>query len=330
MLLPRALDDLNDLRLFVAVADHGGFSAAARALAMPKSRLSKRIAHLEERLGVRLLQRTTRRVVITDVGERFLVHCRAMLEEARAAEEAVDVLRSEPRGLVRVSCPISIAQTAVAPIVASFLDRHPLVTLRLNATNRRVDVLGEGIDVAIRVRERLDSDGSLVVRRIGATRGLLVASPALLDRLGRPAHPDQLARVPALSMHEHENAQIWTLHDAAGATAQVEVGARMICGDFQVLREAADAGLGVAMLPDWQCLDALQRGVLEIVLPDWQLPQGVLHFVYPSRRGLLPAVRAFVEHLAAGLEAYHGRMEAQKRDACSDAAHAAARGTAQD
>lgn len=315
------LDDLNDLRFFAAIADHGGFSAAARALGLPKSRLSKRIASLEDRLGVRLLQRTTRRVVVTDVGERFLVHCRAMLEEARAAQDAVDELRSEPRGLVRVSCPISIAQTALAPIVAAFLARHPAVTLRVNATNRRVDVLGEGIDVAIRVRDRLDSDGSLVLRRIGATRGLLVASPALLDRLGRPSLPQELARLPALSMFEHDNAQTWTLEHADGARVAVEVPARLVCGDFPLLAEAAVAGLGVAMLPDWQCLDALRSGTLEVVLPQWQLPQGVLHFVYPSRRGLLPAVRTFVDHLAAGLAAYHQRMSEQQAQACADAGH---------
>ena len=305
------LDDLNDLRLFAAVADHGGFSAAARALGLPKSRLSKRVAHLEDRLGVRLLQRTTRRVVLTDVGERFLLHCHAMLEEARAAQDAVDVLRSEPRGTVRVACPISIAQTALPPIVSEFLQRHPAVTLRVIATNRRVDVLGEGIDVAIRVRERLDSDGSLVVRRIGNTRGLLVASPALLDRIGRPSSPQELASLPALSMMEHDHAQTWTLEHADGTQAQVEVPPRLVCGDFTMLTEAAIAGLGVARLPDWQCLDGLRSGALEIVLPRWQLPEGVLHFVYPSRRGLLPAVRSFVDHLAAGLEAYYQRMTEQ-------------------
>lgn len=318
------LDDLNDLRFFVAVLDHGGFSAAARALALPKSRLSKRIAHLEAQLEVRLLQRTTRRVVVTEVGERFAVHCRAMLEEVRAAQDAVDALRAEPRGLVRVSAPVSIAQTALGPIIDGFLAKHPLVALRLTASNRRVDVLGEGMDVAIRVRERLDDDGSLVVRRIGASRALLVASPLLLDRLGRPRTPDELARLPALSMHEHDNAQVWTLHDAAGHRVAVEMQARLICGDFPVLLDAALAGLGVAMLPDWQCLDALRERRLDVVLPAWQLPQGVLHFVYPSRRGQLPAVRAFVEHLATGLESYHAHMQAQTL-VCSEHARAAAR-----
>lgn len=314
---PAAFDDLNDLHLFVAIVDHGGFSAAARALAQPKSRLSKRIAHLEDRLGVRLLQRTTRRVVVTEVGERFLVHCRAMLEEARAAHEAVEALRSEPRGLVRVSCPIPLAQV-LAPIVAEFLASHPQVSVRLAATNRRVDLLGEGIDVAVRVRDRLDDDGSLIVRRIGASRRLFVASPALLDRLGRPDTPQALAKLPALSMFEHENAQVWTLHGADGQRAQVEMGARLICGEFPVLLESAIRGLGVAMLPDWQCLDALRAGTLEVVLQAWQLEQGILHFVYPSRRGLLPAVRAFVDHLAAGLEEYQRYMDAQMHTCCEE------------
>ena len=311
------IDDLNDLRFFAAVVEHGGFSAAARALALPKSRLSKRVAHLEARLGVRLLQRTTRRFVVTEFGERFLAHCRAVMEEVRAAQEAVDVLRAEPRGVVRVSAPVSIAQSALGPIVAEFLERHPQVSVRLLASNRRVDVLGEGFDVAIRVRERLDTDGSLVLRSIGGTRAMLVASPGLLDRLGRPAVPADLASLPALSMHEHDNAQVWTLQDGQGESAHIEVNARLICGDFPVLLDAASNGLGVAMLPDWQCVEALRSGTLEVVLPQWRLPQGVLHFVYPSRRGLLPAVRAFVEHLVAGLEAYVLGMQQQIDAACT-------------
>lgn len=296
-----ALADLNDLRFFAAVVEHGGFSAAGRALGVPKSRLSKRVALLEERLGVRLLQRTTRRFAITEVGDRFLVHCRAMLEEAQAAQDAVDELRSEPRGVVRVSCPVSIAQTVIAHVLPDFMEKHPKVQVRLLAGNRRVDVISEGVDIAIRVRDKLDADASLVLRSFGQSRVLLAANPRFLDEHGRPQAPAELERLPLLSWYEHEGAQLLGLIGADGTRVSVEMKARLITGEFNVLYEAAKRGLGVAALPEFVCAPAIQRGELEVVLPQWGIPQGIAHFVYASRRGLLPGVRAFVDFLAERL-----------------------------
>lgn len=298
-----ALQDLNDLYFFAAVVEHGGFSAAGRALGIPKSRLSKRVAQLEERLGVRLLQRTTRRFVVTEVGQRFVVHCRAVLEEAQAAQDAVDELRAEPRGVVRLSCPVSLAQTVLAHVLPDFLEQYPKMQVRLMVSNRRVDVIGEGFDVAIRVRTKLDTDANLIVRSFGQTRTLLVASTGLLDRFGRPAQPDELAKLPALSMREHEGAQIWELLDASGEQVNVEVQARLISGEFSVLLEAARRGMGVALLPEFVCAPAVANGELEVVLPEWSVPEGTMHFVYPSRRGMLPGVRALVDFLAQRLPA---------------------------
>ncbi|QNH13222.1 transcriptional regulator [Xanthomonas sp. GW] len=295
------LHDLNDLYFFASVVEHGGFSAAGRALGLPKSRLSKRIAQLEERLGVRLLQRTTRRFVVTEVGTRFYQHCRAVLEEARAAQEAVDELRTEPRGVVRVSCPVSLAQNVLGPILPAFLLEHPKVQVRLTATNRRVDVIGEGYDVAIRVRDKLDTDATLVVRSIGHARSMLVASRAFLDTHGRPQTLQELAQLPALSMFEHEGAQLWELLDGDGNKTAIEVVPRLVSGDFSVLIAAAVQHCGVALLPEQYCAPLLDNGMLEWVLPDYSTAQGLLHFVYPSRRGLLPAIRSFVDFLAERL-----------------------------
>jgi len=296
-----ALADLNDLRFFAAVVEHSGFSAAARALGVPKSRLSKRVALLEERLGVRLLQRTTRRFAVTEVGERFHAHCRAMLEEAQAAQDAVDELRAEPRGIVRVSCPIALVQTVVAHMLPDFLAANPKVQVRVVATNRRVDVINEGFDIAIRVRTKLDTDAALVVRSFGQSRVLLAANPKFLDENGRPETPEQLERLPLLSQFEHDGAQVLELLDASGAKITVEMHARVICGEFGVLYEAARRGMGVTALPEFVCAPAIARGELEVVLPAWSMPQGMAHFVYPSRRGLLPSVRAFVDFLAEKL-----------------------------
>jgi DNA-binding transcriptional LysR family regulator len=296
-----ALADLNDLRFFAAVVEHGGFSAAGRALGVPKSRLSKRIAQLEERLGVRLLQRTTRRFAVTEVGERFVVHCRAVLEEAQAAQDAVDQLRAEPRGVVRLSCPVSLAQTVLAQLLPDFLALYPKMQVRVLTGNRRVDLISEGVDLAIRVRTRLDTDANLVLRTFGQSRTLLVASPALLQGTGRPQLPADVAALPALSMHEHEGAQVWELVGADGEQVTVEVQARVICGDFAVLLESARRGMGVALLPEFVCAPAIASGELEVVLPQWNVPEGTMHFVYPSRRGMLPGVRALVDFLAERL-----------------------------
>jgi DNA-binding transcriptional LysR family regulator len=189
----------------------------------------------------------------------------------------------------------------VAHVLPDFLAQCPKVQVRLLTTDRRVDLIGEGIDVAIRVRSKLDSDATLVMRSFGQSQVLAVASPGLLAVQGAPQVPDELARLPALSMYEHDGAQVWALVDAAGKSVNVEMQARLICGEFSVLLEAARRGMGVALLPEWIAAPAIARGELQVVLPDWSTPQGTMHFVYPSRRGLLPAVRAFVDFLAERL-----------------------------
>ncbi|HEX5961262.1 MAG TPA: LysR substrate-binding domain-containing protein [Rhodanobacteraceae bacterium] len=297
-----SLPDLNDFYFFAAVVEHGGFSAAGRALNVPKSRLSKRVSQLEEGLGVRLLQRTTRRFVVTEAGERFYRHCQALLAEARAATEGVAALGGEARGLVRMSCPVSLSQSLLAPLLPAFLAQHPLVQLRVLSSNRRVDVIGEGFDLAIRVREKLDSDAELVARSYGPKRVVLVASPAFLGEHGEPRDPQALSALPVLSYFEHEGEQTWDLYDSAGDKLSVPVHPRLVTGDFNVLVEAALQGIGIAWVPEQACAEALRSGRLRAVLPGWGLPQGVLHMVYPSRRGMLPAVRALVDFLAEAFE----------------------------
>lgn len=313
--LTGTLQDLNDLYFFAAVVEHSGFSAAGRALGIPKSRLSKRIAQLEERLGVRLLQRTTRRFVVTEVGERFYSHCRAVLEEAQAAQDAVDELRAEPRGIVRLSCPVSLTQTMLSQILPGFLLQYPKVQVRVLSSNRRVDVISEGYDVAIRVRAKFDTDATLVVRTFGQSRVLPVASPKLLETYGRPATPDQLSAMPTLSMSEHDGVQSWELIDAGGQRVTVDIQPRLICGDFALLAEAARRGVGVTLLPEFVCAPWVARGELEVLLPEWSVPDGVMHFVYPSRRGQLPGVRALVEYLAEQLPS----ASRNQHDACEKA-----------
>ena len=295
------MQDLNDLYYFAMVVEHGGFAAAERALGIPKSRLSRRIAQLETDLGVRLLQRSTRRFAVTEVGQSVRRHAQAMLSEAQSAREAVDRLRAEPRGVVRVSCPVALAQHHLSGLLPDFLLMHPLVRLQLLVHNRRVDLINEGVDIALRVRTQLNDDGSLVMRSFGQIRELLVASPAYLDAKGRPKLPQELAEHQTLSMSEDENHQRWELHGPDNVTVHMDIQPRLMGHDFQLLMEIAKRGLGITLLPETVCAEAIQRGELEPVLREWSLPQGVCHAVFPSRRGLLPAVRVFIDFLAERL-----------------------------
>jgi DNA-binding transcriptional LysR family regulator len=292
------MQDLNDLYYFSAVVDNGGFAAAERALGIPKSRLSRRISALENELGVRLLQRSTRRFAVTDVGSAVHRHAQVMLEEAKAAREVVDRLSAEPRGTIRLSLPVSFAQEMIPKLMPEFLAKYPQVRVQMHVSNRRVDVINEGFDLAIRVRNKLDDDGSLVMRTFGQIQELLVASPGYLDRMGRPKDPDELKDHVTLSMSEDEARQRWDLQDASGETRRVELKPRLAGFDFPMLMALARQGIGITMLPETVCAEAIRNGELEVVLPQWRLPQGIAHLVFASRRGLLPAVRAMIDFLA--------------------------------
>lgn len=297
------MHDLNDLYYFAKVVEHRGFAAAGRSLGVPKSRLSRRIAQLEARLGVRLIQRSTRRFSVTETGQVFYTHCKAMLVEAAAAEDAIAMARSEPSGVVRVTCPVALLDTRVGPMIAAFLAGNPKVRIHLEATNRRVDVIEEGVDVALRVRPPPLQDSDLVLRVLAAFDQSLVASPALLARYGPPRLPADLAELPSLFLAQPRAEHRWTLYGPDGSAAEVPLRPRLITRGMFTLRDAALAGVGVAQLPTMVTGEHVAHGALVPVLPAWRPRQEIVHAVFPSRRGLLPAVRALVDHLAAGFGA---------------------------
>lgn len=290
--------DLNDLYFFAQVVERGGFAAAGRALGVPKSRLSRRVALLEGQLGVRLLQRTTRQLALTEVGQRVYRHSQAMSTEAVAAQEVALTVQQKPRGRIRVSCPISVAQSLLSPILPEFMLKYPEVELQLDVTNRRVDLIEEGLDVALRVRTETLEDSTLVVRRLSTTLVLMVASPELLAQHGTPQEPADLARLPALGMVPYDGRYVWPLLAKDGTRVSIMYTPRLISDDLVVLRDAALAGVGAAWLPAYMCCEGIRSGRLVHLLPDWSFPTGQFHAVYPTRRGLMPAVRAFVDFLA--------------------------------
>ena len=291
------MQDLNDMLYFAEVVDKGGFAAAGRALGLPKSRLSRRIAELEGRLGVRLLQRTTRKLSLTEAGERFLRHCIAVREEAEAAAETVALVQSEPHGTIRVTCPVTLAQSTIGHLIPLFLERHPKVRIDMQVSNRVVDLVQEGIDVALRVRPTLDDSGSLIVKNLGNSQGLLVASPAQLEREGRPRSVEDLHRLTTLAMSAADGRASWLLLGPGGREHEFQHSPRCTADDMLTLKFAVMQGAGMCILPDYMCHLELQQGRLEVVLPGWAPRTGVMHAVFPSRRGMVPAVRRFLDFL---------------------------------
>lgn len=288
--------DLNDMALFVAVVDHGGFAPAGRALGQQKSKLSRRMALLEDRLGVRLLNRSSRHFSVTDIGRAYYDRCLAMLVEAESAELVVAEARAEPRGLIRMSCPVTLLSFQFSALISRFMVENPAVDIRLEATNRRVDVIAEGFDLAIRVRFPPLAPSDLVMRKLDDSTQCLVASPHLLS--APLASPADLGALPAIGWTSLLDDHAWDLRHASGEHARVPYRPRLTTDDLAVLRDAALAGVGVAQLPTLMVHDDLAHGRLVSVLPDWRPPVGLVHAVFPSRRGLLPSVRALVDFLA--------------------------------
>lgn len=291
------MQDFNDMLYFAEVVDRGGFAAAGRLLGIPKSRLSRRVAELEARLGVRLLQRTTRKLSLTEAGELYHRHCVAMRDEAEAAAEVVALAQNEPRGTIRVACPVTLAQITLGPLIPQFLARYPQVRIDMQVTNRVVDLVQEGFDVALRVRHTLEDSGSLVVKNLGATRTLLVGAASLLNRGLRPSAPEDLAHLPSVAMSASDGRASWSLVGPGGRVVEVLHRPVFIADDLLTLRYAVAAGTGIAVLPDYLCVRELELGSLAIALPGWEPRPGLLHAVFPSRRGMVPAVRRFLDFL---------------------------------
>lgn len=292
------LPDLNELYYFAQVVEHGGFAPAGRALGLSKSKLSRHVALLEQRLGAQLLLRSTRSFAVTEVGKRYYEHCRAMLTEAEAAEESVAMVQTEPCGLVRLSCPVALLIARVGALLADFMAQYPRVQLQVDETNRRVDVVAEGLDLAIRVRPPPLQDSDLVLRTLAERRQCLVAAPALLAQCGTPAGPMDLSHWPSLDMGLPQETHRWTLLGTDGERADVRHGPRYVTQSMLALRDAAVRGVGLVQLPTMFIAEELHSGALVQVLPGWAPRAEIIHAVYASRRGQLPAVRALLDHLA--------------------------------
>jgi DNA-binding transcriptional LysR family regulator len=287
--------DLNDYVTFAEVVAHGGFTAAGRVLREPKSKLSRRVSALEARLGVRLIERSSRRFRVTEIGQTFYERCRAMMLEAERAEALVAEAQAEPHGRIRMSCPPNLVKV-VSAIVRGFLDRFPRVQLQLVVTSRAVDLIEERIDIALRVRHELTSDASLTMRSLGRSRWILVASPQVASGLG--ADLADVASVPTMSTSAEAGETTWMLEREDGTVHVLRHEPQLTCADYAVLCDAVADGLGVAFLPDHACAAYMDAGRLVRVFRDWRSKDGIVLNVFTTRRGLPPAVRVLIDHLA--------------------------------
>ncbi len=291
------VEDLNTLYYFTQVVEHHGFAAAGRALDMPKSKLSRRIAELEERLGVRLLHRTSRHCSLTEIGQAYYQRCLAMRVEAESAAELIERNRSEPQGMVRISCPTALLNTWVGPMLTRYMLKYPLVEVFIESTNRRVDLIHEGFDIALRVRFPPLENTDMVMKVLGNSTQSVVGSPAFLSRLSTPASPADLGGLPSLHWGAAQREYQWELFGADGSTAMIRHAPRMVTDDLLALRHAAVAGIGIVHLPSVVVRDEIAAGQLVELVPGWAPKSGVIHAIFPSRRGLLPSVRTLIDFL---------------------------------
>jgi DNA-binding transcriptional LysR family regulator len=295
------VQDLNNLYFFAKVVDFGSYTAAAKALGLQTSKLSRRIAALETELGVRLINRTTRRLSLTEAGKTFHRHCLALLDEAQAAKDAMSQILASPQGLVRMSCPTGLLQGGVADILARFLAKYPQVRIALDATNRRVDIVDEGLDIAMRVRQPPLEDSDLVMRAFGPDEMILVASPELIATHGKPETLEDIGRMPTLSMASAGESSTWRFLGIDGEPAELTHAPRLRTDDLFTLRRAALLGIGAVLVPRLIVVKDLERGALIRLLPSLKAHTGLMHATFPSRRGMVPAVRSLLDSLSEGL-----------------------------
>lgn len=285
--------DLNTVLLFTKVVQSGSFTAGARAVGLPKSTASRKVAELERDLGAQLLKRTTRKVQLTDVGEEFYARASRIVTDIHEAEIAVSQLQSTPRGTLRLTAPVEFG-LSLAALLRRYMEENPHVTVDVVLTDRVVDLVEERFDLALRAGKLPDS--SLVVRRLPPAKRVMCASPEYLERAGIPRRPEDLATHGCVVFEPGAEGATWRLDGPEGAVA-VPVEARLRVNNYDMARQAALVGLGVAMLPTFQCADDVRTGKLVVVLPDWCSREVPMHAVYASARHMTPKLRRFIATL---------------------------------
>ncbi len=293
--------DMNDYYFFVHVVEKKGFAPAGRALGIPKSRLSRHISQLEERLGARLIQRTSRQFNVTDLGNTFYQHARKAVDEVEAANAAVKQNLNVLSGKVRVSCSVGMAQFALSDIITRFLRTHHHVEIIQQVTNQAVDLVEHGIDMAIRAHSGPLPNSSLIQRRLAYTDWGLFASSSYLETEGTPLDPKQLEQHAGLKLGGKPEKGNWALQNQDGLHVSIPYTPRLYSDDMVTLKKAASVGLGIVGLPLYVCREELRIKQLVRVLPSWTAGNAQISLLMPSRQGVTAAISTFADHLSQEL-----------------------------
>jgi DNA-binding transcriptional LysR family regulator len=288
------MDSLNAMEVFVRVVQSGSFSEAARALSLTPSAVSKQVSRLEDRLGARLINRTTRRLGLTEEGTAFFDRAQRILADVSEAEQAVTHLHGAPRGTLKLNAPVVFGRMHIAPLIPTFLQQHREVRIDFTVNDRFVDLLEEGLDLVIRIGELKDS--SLIARRLATNRRVVVASPEYLERHGRPERPRDLAAHNCIVYLYRSTKNLWPFDGPEGPES-VEVRGDIEANNAEVILELVRSGQGIALLPTWLVAQCLRQGHLQQVLKGYAAADSQIYAVYPPGRHLSPKVRAFVDHL---------------------------------
>ncbi len=297
--------DLDDLRSFAQVVRHGGFSAAERATGERKAKLSRRVARLEQVLGVRLIERSTRNLRVTDVGREIYRQCETIAEGIDATQAIAARARSQISGNLRIACPPGLARYLRTDVFARFLLLYPDVHLEMHISSQRIDLIQERFDAAFRVDIDTVHDQALTMHQLGRLDRILVAAPAVAAQAAATTIVS-LAGLPTLSVGEHVEHDEWLLMNGQGRQHVVAHHPRFCSNDSATVRDAAVAGLGVALLSSAACSVELQQGRLVHVLPDWRTSEGIVHVLFTARTGMSPTLRAFIDYVAESFPSLTG------------------------
>jgi len=287
--------DLNDMIIFARVVDAGSISGAAREMGQPKSTISRRVKQLEEDLAVRLLQRTTRSLKLTELGAVFYERCKRVQAEAEEAERSVSLGQDTPRGVLRLTAPVETGLTRLGTVVAEYSKRYPEVQIELDLSNRFVDLVEEGYDLAIRAGQLPDS--TLVARRLGSSRMVVCTSPEYIARYGTPSTPDELNQ-HTLLLYSHTLKKSTLTFTGAQGIVSVQLTPQHCANSLFVLRDMVLSGYGITLLPESHVRTDMVKGTLVQLLEDWKLPEDGIYAVYPSPRHLTPKVKSFIDFLS--------------------------------
>ncbi|MBE0359140.1 MULTISPECIES: LysR substrate-binding domain-containing protein [Pseudoalteromonas] len=290
------MTNYNDMSLFAHVVDAGSFTAAAELTQIPKSTISRRIADLETSLSAHLLERTTRRLRLTEVGSIYYQYCRRIIEEAESAEISVSQFIGEPKGTLRINTSVTIGQHLVGPLLAEFLQAYPDINIQLLTTNRLVNLIDEGFDLAIRVGELADS--SLISKYLGSTQLKCYASTKYVKDMGQPESPGDLINYKCITMSNNLQSNNWILEGHEKETVNIPINNKVVVYDFTIARELVFKNTGIAMLPNYLVKDEPYSSSIQTVLNYWSSPNIELHAIYPSRKGMTPKLRVFLDFIA--------------------------------